>query len=112
MSNSPRNDRPKGFFELLADRLSEAIEEMDLDNLSVSEGDGVVKLSAEDTVLPMPTFTEEDPERLEDEAYRAWKPLAAQLSGAFNALCGMGFEEDQAMSIILAHYERTLWKDE
>lgn len=111
MSNSPQNDKPKGFFELLADRLSEAIEEMDLDNLSVSEDDGFEKLSAEDTVLPAPTFTEEDLEKLEEEAYQGWMPLAAQLSGAFNALCAMNFDEDQAMEILLARYEFCLWKD-
>ena len=110
MSNSPRNDKPKGFFELLADRLSEAIEEMDLDNLSVSEGDGFEKLSAEDTVLPMPSLTDEDLERIEHEAFQGWKPLAAQLSGAFHALAGAGFKEDQAMEFVLAKYEHALWE--
>ena len=108
MSNSPRNDKPKGIFELLADRLSEVIEEMDIDNLSVSEGDGFEKLSAEDLV--MPTFTEEDLEKLEEEAYQGWMPLAAQLSGAFNALCAMNFDEDQAMEIVLAKFEHALWE--
>lgn len=110
MSNSPRNDKPKGFFELLAERLSEVAEEMDFEKLSGSD-DGFEKLSAEDSVLPMPVFTEEDLERLEDEAFQAWRPVAAQLSGAFNALCAMNFDEDQAMSILLARYEYTLWKD-
>lgn len=110
MSDSPQNDKPKGIFELLADRLSEAIEEMDLDNLSVSEDDGFEKRSAEDTVLPMPSLTDEDLERIEDEAYQAWKPMAAQLSGAFNALCAMNFDEDQAMEFVLAKYEHALWE--
>ena len=110
MSNSPRNDKPKGIFELLADRLSEAIEEMDLDNLSGDGDDGFEKLSAEDTVLPMPSLTDEDLERIEDEAFQAWKPMAAQLSGAFNALCAMNFDEDQAMEIVLAKFEHSLWE--
>lgn len=108
MSNSPRNDRPKGFFELLAERLTEAAEEMDLEKLSVSEDEGFEKLSAEDLV--MPTFTEEDLEKLEEEAYQGWMPLAAQLSGAFNALCAMNFDEDQAMEIVLAKFEHALWE--
>lgn len=110
MSNSPRNDKPKSIFELLADRLSEAIEEMDLDKLSDGGGDGFEKLSAEDTVLPMPSLTDEDLEKLEEEAYQGWMPLAAQLSGAFNALCAMNFDEDQAMEIVLAKFEHSLWE--
>lgn len=109
MSNSPQNDKPKSFFELFADRLSEAIE--DLDNLSVSEDGDFEKLSAKNAVLPTPTFTEEDLEKLEEEAYQEWMPLAAQLSGAFNALCAMNFDEGQAMEILLARYEFDLWKD-
>lgn len=110
MSNSPRNDKPKSIFELLADRLSEAIEEMDLDKLSDGGGDGFEKLSAEDTVLPMPSLTDEDLEKLGEEAYQGWMPLAAQLSGAFNALCAMNFDEDQAMEIVLAKFEHSLWE--
>lgn len=109
MSNSPRNDKPKGFVESLAEWISEVAEEMDLEKLSVSEDDDFEKLSAEDLV--MPTFTEEDLEKLEEEAYQGWMPLAAQLSGAFNALCAMNFDEDQAMEILLARYEFALWKD-
>ena len=109
MSNSPRNDKPKGFFELLTELLSEVAEEMDLEKLTE---DGAGKFSAEDSVLPMPELTQEDLDRIEHEAFQGWKPLAAQLSGAFHALAEAGFEEDQAMSIILARYERTLWKDE
>lgn len=108
MSNSPRNDKPKSIFELLAERLTEAAEEMDLEKLSDGGGDGFEKLSAEDLV--MPTFTEEDLEKLEEEAYQGWMPLAAQLSGAFNALCAMNFDEDQAMEIVLAKFEHSLWE--
>lgn len=108
MSNSPQNDKPKSIFELLADRLSEAIEEMDLEKLSGSGDEGFEKLSAEDLV--MPTFTEEDLEKLEEEAYQGWMPLAAQLSGAFNALCAMNFDEGQAMEIVLAKFEHALWE--
>lgn len=110
MSNSPRNDKPKGFVESLAEWISEVAEEMDLEKLSVSEDDDFEKLSAEDTVLPMPSLTDEDLERIEDEAYQAWKPMAAQLSGAFNALCAMNFDEDQAMEIVLAKFEHSLWE--
>lgn len=102
MSNPPRDDKPKSFFELLAERLLEATEVEDA---------AAPKFSAEDSVIRQRPYTEAELQKVEEDSCQAWKYVAASMSGAFNALCEMNFDPSQAMEVILTNYEYQLWKD-